>query len=94
MRQRSIRLNTLWLPGAVTSFHRGICCSNCCTVALAAVVLFVAIALLVIEMIKGVNDTTARVCLQVQIDHRSADVAMAQQFFYGMKVGAGTRAGV
>jgi hypothetical protein len=52
-------------------------------------VLLAAIALQVIELIKGVNDAAAPVCLQVQVDHCSADVAMAQEFFDGVQIGAG-----
>ena len=86
-----MRLSTVWLPGAVISLHAGICCSSCCTVALLPVVLLACIRLLVMELVKGVDDTAAPVRLQVQIDHRSADVAMAQQLFNGMQVGTGIK---
>jgi len=74
--QRSIQLSNLWLPGAVISFHPRICCSICCTVARQPVALLAAIALRVIELIKRVDDATAPLGLQVQVNHCSADVAM------------------
>lgn len=83
-----MRLSTLWLPGEVICFHCGICCSSCCTVALVPVVLSATILLLVIKMIKRVNNAAAPVGLQVQVNHGSADVAMTQQFFDGMQIGA------
>ena len=84
-----MRLSAAWLPGEVISFHSGICCSSCCTVALLPVVLLAAIALLISEMIKRVYNAAAPVCLQVQVNHCSADVAMTQQFFYGVEVSGG-----
>src|SRR4051794_37395129 len=48
--------------------------------------LLAAIALLVVELVKGVDDTAAPLGLQVQVDHGSADVAMTQKFFYGVQV--------
>ncbi|MEJ7683341.1 MAG: hypothetical protein WKG06_36880 [Segetibacter sp.] len=71
----------------------GICWSSCCTVALLPVALLAAIALLVIELIKRINNTAAPVGLQVQVNHCSANVAVTQQFFNGVKVRTGTRAG-
>jgi len=58
-------------------------------VALLPVALFGIIARQFIELIKGVDDTAAPVRLQVQVNHDSADVAMAQQFFDGMQIGTG-----
>ena len=40
------------------------------------------------ELIKRVDDTAAPVRLQVQVNHGSSNVAMPQQFFNGMQVGA------
>jgi len=44
--------------------------------------------MLIIEMIKRVYYAAAPVTLQVHVYHGSADVAMTEQFFYGVQVGA------
>src|SRR3954453_20487211 len=84
--------STLWLPAAVLSFQSGIWWSSCCTVAWLPVHLpATGMWLKIGQLIKGVNDTAAAVCLQVQIDHGGLYVAMPQQFFDSMQIGTGIK---
>jgi hypothetical protein len=41
------------------------------------------------ELIKRIYNAPATARLQVQVDHGSTDVAMTQQLFNGVQVGAG-----
>jgi hypothetical protein len=55
------------------------------------VLLAAIIGLLVVKLIKGVNDAAATVGLQVQVNHCSLNLTMSQEFFNAVQIGTGIK---
>jgi hypothetical protein len=51
------------------------------------VVLLATIGLLVVELVKRVDNTAAPLRLQVQVNHCSLNLTMSQEFFNGVQIG-------